>query len=305
MEQFPTLEHVLKELDSTPGVNILAPGGVLLFKIPRASNNIDESIEDVGLDPNQPVRPEDEATDMHIEVEDAITDLDCEATRGEEAHCNMKLVMYKGNEIPKTRALLLASKYQNLIPGSTDRLQQVQEIPHYGIKAHDEDNVLPASKDDILLVSDPITSLISCDGCIWLCIGEVSGIFVEGRSVESAPHSLLKEKITTISYQLLGLQPATINNDPSQQNDWHTYCMFEQLFTIPGLLVQPVDPVISTTHAAGLVPWYLFGSAVLVVLAVSVFQGLTSDALKSVPKLSRSNKFPYRSEKGERKPFVH
>lgn len=299
-EQCPGLELVLKKLDGIPGVNILAPGGVPLFTVPRAPDDVDESIEDVGLDPDRPISPLDEATDTRIEVEDAITDLDCEAARGEEAHRNMRVVVYKGNEIPKTRALSLASKYRNLVPGSTDRLRRVQEIPRYGIKVQDEGDVLPTSKDDTLLVSDPITSLLSCDGRIWLCVGEVSGIFLEGRSVESVPHRLLQEKITTVSYQLLGLRPATINDDPSRQNDWRTYRMFEQSFTVPGLLVQPVDPVISTTHAAGLVPWYLFASSVLVALAASVFQGVTSEALKSVPKLTMSNEFPYRSEKGER-----
>lgn len=132
-EQCPELEVVLKKLENTPTVNILAPGGVLLFTLPRASDDIDESVEDVAIDPDQPVRCQDEATETQIEVEDTITNLDCEATRGEEAHRNLKIVTYKGREMPKAWALSLASKYRNLVPGSTDRLRRVQEIPRYGI----------------------------------------------------------------------------------------------------------------------------------------------------------------------------
>lgn len=102
----------------------------------------------------------------------------------------------------------------------------------------------------------------------------------------------------------MGLRPATVTDDPSLQNDWHTYWMLEQLFTVPGSLIQPVDPVISSTHAAGVAPWYLFVSSVLVAFAASVFQGLTNETLKSIPKVKTSNEFPYRSEKGESQIYV-
>ena len=73
--------------------------------------------------------------------------------------------------------------------------------------------------------------------------------------------------------------------------------MDERSFTIPGKLVQSLNPTISTTHTN--LPWYLFQGTFLVALAASVFQQMSVSALRSVPKLAPNKEYPYCDASGE------
>ena len=90
----------------------------------------------------------------------------------------------------------------------------------------------------MLAISDPIASLISSDNWIWLCIGEVNALKVDGKLAEYVPHEMLPEKVVTISYQLLGLRPATNLDDADMKNDRQSYTIPEHSFMVPGHLVQ-------------------------------------------------------------------
>ena len=73
--------------------------------------------------------------------------------------------------------------------------------------------------------------------------------------------------------------------------------MDERSFTIPGKLVQSLNPTISRTHTN--LPWYLFQGTFLVALSASLFQQMSVSALRSVPKLAPNKEFPYREASGE------
>ena len=80
---------------------------------------------------------------------------------------------------------------------------------------------------------------------------------------------MLDEDTIAISYQMLGLCPATSDDDLTQKHDWRTYTIKERSFTLPGCLIQVVNPTISTMHTK--FPFYLLQSSVLVALTASIF----------------------------------
>ena len=98
---------------------------------------------------------------------------------------------------------------------------------------------------------------------------------------------------------MLGIRPATSNDDLELKHDWRTYSREEKSFSVPGKLIQSVDPTLSVTHKN--MPFYLFESTVIVALTASIFQSLTvSDPdLKKVPKLARTKEYPYQATSGE------
>jgi hypothetical protein len=142
-----------------------------------------------------------------------------------------------------------------------------------------------------ILISDPIATLVRVENNFWLCLGEVNGLQIDGRPVDEVSFEMLGKETVTVSYQMLGLRPATLAYDPDGQHDWRTYMMAERSFTVPGHLIQLVNPTTSKTHLS--IPFYLLQSTVLVVLMASLFQGLTISNLKTVPKLTPTTEYPY------------
>ena len=108
---------------------------------------------------------------------------------------------------------------------------------------------------------------------------------------------MLPEETVTVSYQMLGLRPATLADDPDGRHDWRTYMMPERSFTVPGRLIQSVNPTTSKTHLS--IPFYLLQSTVLVTLAASLFQSLSVSDFKMVPKLAPTQEYPYHQGSGE------
>src|SRR5277367_3479207 len=96
---------------------------------------------------------------------------------------------------------------------------------------------------------------------------------------------------------MLYLRPATLADDPDGRHDWRTYMMTEQLFTVPGRLIQSINPTTSKTHLS--IPFYLLQSTVLVALTASLFQSLTVSNLNTVPKLALTKEYPYRQGSGK------
>ncbi|KAF8884585.1 hypothetical protein CPB84DRAFT_1750390 [Gymnopilus junonius] len=123
---------------------------------------------------------------------------------------------------------------------------------------------------------------------------EVEDALEEIAAAENEASTLLRHRV--IEKDVLGMRPATVDDDPDNQNDWRTYCMEEKSFTIPGKLVQPINPTISRTHTG--LPWYLFQGTFLVALAASVFQQMSFSALKNIPKLAPNKDYPYRQASG-------
>ena len=92
-------------------------------------------------------------------------------------------VVVNGKELAKSRALAQYSKYQKQV-GSTNCLKRVQGIERY---AQNSVSIIPNLNNSlspdvpVLMISDPVATLLCCDNHAWLCIGEVNGLKVDGQ----------------------------------------------------------------------------------------------------------------------------
>jgi len=182
-------------------------------------------------------------------------------------------------------------------------LRRVQDVKRY-VKDKNFDTHFggpdpnsPADETEVVVISDPIATLLYSDKCFWICIGEVNDIKIDGDSVAFVPVNMLDEDTVTISYQMLGLRPATSHDDPDQNHDWRTYTTQEHSFMVSGRLIQVMNPTLSVTHTD--IPFFLFQSSILVALTASIFRSLTISHLKSVPKIAPNQEYPYREVSGE------
>ncbi|KAF4612577.1 hypothetical protein D9613_012728 [Agrocybe pediades] len=311
---YPHLANVLKDLEKDEDADMLAPFGTFLFNTPLESDDIDESVEDrigppSGDDSTQLPPSNDLLSDgeVRIEVEDAIGEvIDEDTAIAEQAPVKSRTVLINNKETAKSRALSRYSRYRKQA-SSTDRLRRVQEIGrHIKNPITDSDGaeasaMLLGKESDALVISDPIASLISCEDKVWLCIGEVNGLKLDGQSVPYLDLDMLNEDTVAVSYQVVGLRPATSSDDPDNIHDWRTYRMLtEHSFTVPGYLVQPINPTLSVTaRGAGSSPFYLMQSTFLVAMSASLFQALQKAQLKAIPKLTTpTQEYPYRETSG-------
>ena len=161
--------------------------------------------------------------DMCIDIEDEIgAEL---ASSNTETTANRRIfnskVLVKGVEKSKARALKDFSKYRQHA-SSTDRLKRVQAIPRFVDTEKTLDSSPNHSPDhhiddtEKILISDPISTLIRVENKFWLCLGEVNGLQVDGRPVDEVSFEMLPEETVTVSYQMLGLRPATLADNPDR-----------------------------------------------------------------------------------------
>jgi len=296
------LQPILKELEGSGDVDMLSPFGTLLFNTPLNPDDVDESLEDPNHELYSSAPSTNADADLRIEVEDSLGGLAVADVAAEElppSRVVNSTIIINGKETVKARALSRSSKFRKFV-SSTDRLRHVQEVERY-VKSKALDDATTGSEPDdethSLIISNPITTLICSDNKFWLCVAEVNGLKIDGQSVDYISHDMLAEDTVAVSYQMLGLRPATLDNDPEGKHDWRTYTMEEQTFTVPGRLIQPVNPSLSATHTH--IPFYLFQSPVLIALAASIFQGLMVAQLKSVPKVAPTTAYPYREASGQ------
>ena len=76
-QEFKGLKHVLHELDNSEGIDILSPFGTLLFNIPLADDDVDESLQveapsSAGNSPDEGTDARTHEIDMRIDVEGEI-----------------------------------------------------------------------------------------------------------------------------------------------------------------------------------------------------------------------------------------
>lgn len=298
----PFVLSILEALEKG-GADILSPKGNLLVNSPLSMDDVDESLDSFlfkeasgNSDPSQISHQSREAVENAL-VAAALEDADI--IQNFRPPFDRK-VMINGKEVAKSRALAQYSKYRKQV-GSTDRLKRVQGIDRYVQNSSATSNIPsidnPLPPDcPVLMISDPIATLLHCDNRAWLCIGEVNGLRVDGQYAEFVPHEILPEKTVTVSYQLLGLRPATLDDDPSSLSDWRSCRIEEHSFTVPGQLIQPINPAISThiPHST----FYLLDSQFLVALSASLLEYLGASDIKNIPKLAVSHTFPYREGSG-------
>ncbi|KAH9047053.1 hypothetical protein EDB84DRAFT_1264270, partial [Lactarius hengduanensis] len=200
--------------------------------------------------------------------------------------------------INKCRALSVMFKHSTST-SSTDRLRRVQQQARFLSSEHDILSGETSLGDcDILLVNNPVASLLSCEDTIFLCIGEIIAIHVGPKSVDNLPLDVLREDTIWVTFQVYSLVCTPLDDDSAHGNDW---CARERLpmkFKVPGSLVQPINPCVTTPQAPSHVPFYLFDTATLLSLTSSLCDRLTKPYLKLVPKTVRSHLYPYCERSG-------
>ena len=107
---------------------------------------------------------------------------------------------------------------------------------------------------EVLLILDPIVTMLSSESKLWLCIREVNALTFNGKSVPYLNLKLLSEEAVTVSYQIVRLWPAAVDEDPERVHDWCTYHMAkENSFTVAGGLIQPINPTLWNIETG----WYI------------------------------------------------
>ncbi|KAF6745690.1 hypothetical protein DFP72DRAFT_1077229 [Ephemerocybe angulata] len=301
-EEFKKMEEAVEKTVSDESViDILAPNGKLLVTIAEAASEGEpdsDSEDSPGAEEEMDDGIAEENADARVEVEDELTieSDDEDNTRGTE-----RKVTINGKLVPKSRALAIYTRYRNF-PASLDRLKRVQHAERFSSRAAVESTYIndPDSESSgSLVVHDPISTVVWSDGRLWLAIGEVTAIRVDGKVVDEVSVGLLVEDTVQVSFQLTGLRAATLEEDPTAKCDWRTCTMPEQTFTLPGRFVEPVNPEPASTSAHPSRLYYLFDSPFLVALSALILAKLSTEDLKLAPKLSPSSHFPYREAGGK------
>jgi hypothetical protein len=288
-EDFPSLAVILCKITES-SFDVLSPLGKDLITTQRDADDYDDTLDDAtGISPpgDPPPSPD---------LEDAVTE---EHPLAKHNPC----FELDGKQIYKAR--YLNQTFENLKkPGSTDRLKRVASVLRYSSKSMSVyESVLagdPMSRRDVVKMDSPIATLMRCSGQLFLCIGEVIDITVDSRHADQVTTDYLTEPSVFISYQMLFLVPATVEDDPDLKNDWRWSGKRGGWFRVSGCLVQPIDPSISTKVIGH--PFYLFESRVLMTIGCSILECLErelQDHAISIPDIKRTEMFPYCEATGD------
>ncbi len=237
-----------------------------------------------------------------MEIEDSLVEEEIDDTITPTGLSNVeRYIIFDGHRMLKSRALsLYAKRLGNGGPSSTDRLKRVQEVERYGSSALGSNPIrnTAGNNEPLLVIQDPVATVVRCAGHLFLCIGEVNGIKVASESSMTViPQADLRElEKVVVSIQVLGLQPATSNDDASLRHDWRTCRIKETTVHIPGQFIQPIDPQLVTRGFEHM--FYLFEGSALVGLAATILGQLTSKNVKELGRIAHTEDFPYREISG-------
>ncbi|KZP23239.1 hypothetical protein FIBSPDRAFT_737825, partial [Athelia psychrophila] len=291
-DRFPWAAPVLADTASNPEATILAPNGTQLFDLPFDNDDCEEDIDEVPVYCTTAGGNSEGLT----RLEDAAAD--AESHSSDPTRLFERTVTVNGKPMDKARELALRyrSRYDKTA-ASTDRLRRVQQEDRYKTTADAETYDIECFDGPCLSVLDPIVSLVHCEGKLFLAFGEVTNIHIQSSSIGKVPLELLPENTVRVSYQMILLAPANIEQDPSERHDWCSSRALPYHFkAVPGIMIQPVNPDTSTTSPGD--PRYLFDSGTLRSLSSSLQDRLTRSYLLSIPKAAVSSEFPYRSRTG-------
>jgi len=197
----------------------------------------------------------------------------------------------------KSRAIAQHFHYARSV-SSTNRLRRIAQESRFR-PGHDL-NYTPSgdscSNELSLSILQPITTLVFCDQRLFLCIAEVNSLFLDGKSVEDIPVSILPEKISQVSYQGLCLIPATFADIPDGKYDWRSSSLFTLSAKVPGALIQPVNPGIAS-HIPGNL-FFVFETSVLMAIAVNLRDHVVCSHHRAILLIKVSDCFPYQELDG-------
>lgn len=309
----------LKALDVMGGHHILAPRGKLLFHLTPEEAGEDDSLdtEEVSTLHSTPSTTTTttsegpsvavELAEDRVEIEDTFVEQDfnsASTTVSDSHHLDAtgpkfdRYIVFEGVRMLKSRALSLYFRRMGKAgPGSSDRLKRVAGIGRYSASTPSS-NDLSASNEPLVVIQDPVATLVRCQGHLLLCVGEINSIKINNDSFFTSIRlaDLRELEKVTISIQVLGLRPSTSDDDSSLQSDWRSYRIKETTLEVPGKFIQPVNPQLVPRGLGNM--FYLFQGSFLVGLAATIFGQLTRKNVKELPSLPLTNDFPYREVNG-------
>ncbi|KAE9404086.1 hypothetical protein BT96DRAFT_955688 [Gymnopus androsaceus JB14] len=290
-EECPFLIDILKKLDTLSGCDILQPFGVPLIHAELTEDDWDDLMLR-GSNSNSPSAMDEETADR-LDGHQMLEDMAAEAMEplAEKVECT---VIVGSTSMSKSHALSLAFKHLGS-PSSTDRLKHVCEESCYHNK-ETEHIINNTPHSTFIMTTEPIATLLQCDNHLFLCIGEIKNIRWDSKPAEQLQLDCLLEKLTSISFQLISIIPATSEDDSSLRKDWCSSSSLSYIFKVPGSLVLPINPKLSTQMKLN--PVYLFESSELIWLVSSLHEKVSRHDLKGVPSITCSNNFPYLDSSG-------
>ncbi|KAF8177489.1 hypothetical protein K438DRAFT_2181592 [Mycena galopus ATCC 62051] len=143
-------------------------------------------------------------------------------------------------------------------------------------------------------ISNPIATLVRCEGQLFLAVGSVTALSLGSQDLDEVDLSLLTDATAEVSFQIMQLIRASTADDPSQHYDWRwSNSMDGSILCVPGCLVQPLNP---TLLINGTKPSYLFESAELLVITATLYEHLLprTEFVESIPTINKSTHYPYR-----------
>lgn len=186
---------------------------------------------------------------------------------------------------------------------SHDRLKRVRDTSQY-----DEPRLPPSviaalsqAHGDVVVVEDPIITLLRCDDHIFVAVVAISQIFYNGTSVSRIPSSHARQPNVRFRARIMKL----VTTDDSYQPlgpDWQWDGGYEtghDLNDLDGTLVELVDPETEAgayTGSDGL-DTFCFRSDELRAIGALLFSR-TIDLRHRIRIVSRSDTFPYRLSNG-------
>ncbi|KAJ7604917.1 hypothetical protein FB45DRAFT_1149799, partial [Roridomyces roridus] len=286
-EFLPEAKPLLARCDRNPSVNILSPFGHILVGAPDAEDAFEPDAELFRPDPEEENDPEVDSfytPDGDFEDEIAI-----EIPRKKSPHITFEGKMY-------SKATILSQMMQGRSPRmSTDRLRRVAGMTAF--KSESAPGSLITTDiglgDPALRIGNPIATLVHCEGRDFLAIAQINRINCGTQDVDTLLLDLVSDAGTKVSFQILRLVPASLEDDPEKQHDWRWSLALDSACDgVPGALIQPLNPTVSTRMAGN--PTYLLSSELLLHVASQMQHRLTSSDYSSIPEIPRSDHFPYR-----------
>ncbi|KAJ7085187.1 hypothetical protein B0H15DRAFT_988746 [Mycena belliarum] len=202
-------------------------------------------------------------------------------------------MMVGGKKITKARALSGMMRFRG-IRSSTDRLKRVAGLPSFSPTMN---SVMMTSDSALgvpsIRIGNPVALLVSCEEQLFLAVAQVNDLSLASEHVQSISLDHLLDSSAKISVQVLRVVPSTVADDPTEKNDWCWSLKFEGLCSnVPGNLVHPLNPSVSVVNIGS--PTYLFDSQTLLTAAASIHGQMVTRDFICVPKVRRSDTFPYR-----------
>lgn len=296
VKEVPRLDEVLKKIEAAnnPSINILQPFGLDIVRAARAADDYDDTAEDYDTGSGQ-------ATDTDPQLPHIIdTELEDAAMEEEEIKKHDPCFELDGTKVWKSR--YLSECFKDLRnPGSRDRLKLYANVSRYAIKQDSRRDIIDSDSSEGLQgptinMDFPVATLLKCEGRLFVCIGETNDITFDSKHVDSLPVDLLSEPSAYVSFQMLYLVPATIEDSVDLKHDWKWSFSRGTTHRVQGCLIEPINPDISTQHVGK--PFYLFESTVLRSLGTLLLGRITREEANNIPQVKRSTFFPYREVSG-------